>query len=316
MAVPRLGGRRRTTLLVLVLTAVSLLTLDFRGFGPLESVQEAARSVLNPLRDGASAAFDPVADAWNGITEFDDLEAENAELRARLEELEGLAITDAAASSELEELKRELDLEFLGDGQRVVARVVGGATGNFASFAVEIDKGSDDGLVEGQAVVTQAGLVGQLDRVDRTRSVVQLINDPEFTAAVRLSGSRDVGIGRGNGEDQRTFIVDQGIAIETEVVVGEAATTAGGRSRFPAGIPVGLVTAVEAADNQLERRIIVTLGADVDNLDFVSVITVAPTAPLEDDPESEADTGIDPESGAETGVESEPAATTDEGAAP
>ena len=283
MAVPRLGGRRRTTLLVLVLTAVTLLTLDFRGFGPLESSQEAVRSILNPLRDVSSAAFDPVADAWNGVTDYDELESENAELRARLEELEGIGITEAAAASELDALKQELDLDFLGDAERVVARVVGGATGNFAAFTVEIDKGSDNGLAEGQAVVTQAGLVGQLERVSRSRSVVQLINDPEFTAAVRLSGSRDVGIGRGNGDDQRTFIVDQGIEIDTDVAIGEAATTAGGRSRFPAGIPVGLVTAVEAADNQLERRVIVTLGADVDNLDFVSVITVSPTEPSPDD---------------------------------
>ncbi|MDH3706421.1 MAG: rod shape-determining protein MreC, partial [Acidimicrobiia bacterium] len=246
---------------MLVLTAVTLLTLDFRGFGPLESAQEGVRSVLNPLRDGSSAVFEPVGDAWSGIFDYGSLEDENAELRARLEELEGLGITEATAAAELEALKLELDLDFLGDGQRVVARVVGGATGNFSSFAVEIDKGSNDGLAQGQAVVTQAGLVGQLERVDRTRSVVQLINDPDFTAAVRLSGSRDVGIGRGNGDDQRTFIVDQGIEIDTEVEVGEAASTAGGRSRFPASIPVGLVTAVEAADNQLERRIIVTLGA-------------------------------------------------------
>lgn len=294
MAVPRLGGRRRTTLLVLVLTAVTLLTLDFRGFGPLESAQEGVRSVLNPLRDGSSAVFEPVGDAWNGIFDYGELQDENAELRARLEELEGLGISETAASAELEALRLELELEFLGDGQRVVARVVGGATGNFSSYAVEIDKGSSDGLAEGQAVVTQAGLVGQLERVDRTRSVVQLINDPDFTAAVRLSGSRDVGIGRGNGDDQRTFIIEQGIEIDTEVEVGEAATTAGGRSRFPAGIPVGLVTEVEAADNQLEQRIIVTLGADVDNLDFVSIITVDPSEPaVEDLAELEAEPGTD-----------------------
>ncbi|MDH4168795.1 MAG: rod shape-determining protein MreC [Acidimicrobiia bacterium] len=281
MAVPRPGGRRRTTLVLLVLTAITLLTLDLRGFGPLESMQEATRSVLNPLRDGAGSAFDPVADAWNGVTDYDDLERENATLRAQLEELQGLSIAETAALSELEALNRELDLDFLGDGDRVIARVVGGSTGNFSPFTVEIDKGSSSGLAEGQPVITEAGLVGQLVQVSRSRSVVQLINDPEFTAAVRLSGSRDVGIGRGNGEDQRTFIVDQGIAIETEVTVGEAATTAGGRSRFPAGVPVGLVSSIAAADNQLERRVIITLGADVDNLEFVSVITVAPSESAE-----------------------------------
>lgn len=283
MAVPRLGGRRRTTLLILVLAAVTLLTADFRGFGPLESAQDSVRAALNPLRRATESAFDPVADAWNGVWDYDDVVDENRELRARLNEIQGLGIEESAALSELEALKTQLDLDFLGDGQRVMARVVGGAPGNFADFAVEIDKGSSDGLAEGMAVVTEAGLVGQIVRADGSAAIVQLISDPEFTAAVRLSGSRDVGIGRGNGDDQRSFIIDQGIEIDTDVTVGEAATTAGGRSRFPAGIPVGLVRSVEPADNQLERLVVLTLGADVDNLDFVSVITVAPTEPDPDD---------------------------------
>ncbi len=283
MALPNRGGRTRYTLIVLVLSAVTLLTLDFRGFGPLESAQTGLRNILAPAQEGASALFEPLTNVWKGAFDYDDVVAENARLAEELAQIKGNTTAEAIARAELEELAKQLDLEFLGDNERVVARVVGGAVGNFNSYTVDIDKGSADGMAEGMPVVTGAGLVGQLVRVDRDRSTLQLVSDPDFNVAVKLSTSRDVGIGHGNGSDDRTLIIDSGIEAESVVSVGDTVSTAGGASRFPAGLPIGLVTDVQAGEAALGQRVIVNLGANLDRLDFVTVVLYDPEAPDTDD---------------------------------
>ncbi len=282
MALPRRSGRRRYTLLVLVLAAVTLLTLDVRGFGPLASAQSGVRNVLSPLRTGVSAVFDPVTNAWRGAFNYDDLEAENAELRSQLDALEGAAITDANARAELDALNAQLGIGYLAEVETVVARVVGSEIGNFSEFSVEIDRGSSNGLAVGMPVVTDAGVVGKLVRVDRDRSLMQLISDPEFALGVRLVSSSKIGLGHGNGSDARTLIVDQGIAADVEVAVGEAAVTGGRASLFPPGIPVGLVTGVTLEPGAEQQTVLVSLTADVSNLDFVSIVLYDASAPTDE----------------------------------
>ncbi|NNE74949.1 MAG: rod shape-determining protein MreC, partial [Acidimicrobiales bacterium] len=297
MAVSRRGGRRRYILFALMLASVTLLTLDFRGFGPLASLQSGVRTVLNPLRSGAEAVFDPVGDAWRGATGYDDLQEENARLRALLDEIRGDAISEASARAELAELNALLGIEYLDEIPGQVARVIGGSAGNFESFTVELDRGSGDGIAVDMPVVTEAGLAGRVVRVDRSRSLVQLISDPDFSVGVRFANSGEVGLGHGNGDDQRTMLVDEGVSAESEVVVGEAVTTAGGRSRFPGGVPIGVVKQLLGV-SAAEQSVAVDLSVDVDNLDFVTVVLFDPDAvpdaePLDQTPPDQTPTPPD-----------------------
>jgi hypothetical protein len=45
MALPDRSGRSRFTLALLIVTSITLLTLDFRGFGPLDAVTDGLGSV-------------------------------------------------------------------------------------------------------------------------------------------------------------------------------------------------------------------------------------------------------------------------------
>ena len=84
MAVSRRSSRSRFTLLLLVLTSITVITLDFRGQGAgvVESVRDVALDTFAPVQSVTDTVFSPVTNAWNGITNYDDLEAENARLQA------------------------------------------------------------------------------------------------------------------------------------------------------------------------------------------------------------------------------------------
>ena len=91
MALAQRTGRSRHRLVLLALTAITLLTVDLNGFGPIESAQRVVRDVLHPVTSLASTVFSPVGDAWNSVFNYGDLEDENDALRAELEELQGAA---------------------------------------------------------------------------------------------------------------------------------------------------------------------------------------------------------------------------------
>jgi len=180
-------GRARSRLMLLVLSAVTLLTLDFRSFGPLASVQRGLRAALNPLRDGTERVLQPVTDAGRGIFDYRDLKRENDALRQENEQLKGQQIQGEVDAETLKRLLEQNDIPYVGNYERVVARVVAGSVGNFDEFSVEIDKGSSSGLAVDMPVVTSAGLVGRLVEVDAHRSRVQLITSPQFAVGVRVA---------------------------------------------------------------------------------------------------------------------------------
>ena len=64
-------GRRRL-LILLVITALVLLTFDQRGNRVVDGVRTGFITVTAPLRTLARRVATPVGNAWNGLTSFDD----------------------------------------------------------------------------------------------------------------------------------------------------------------------------------------------------------------------------------------------------
>ena len=273
MAAQRSADRPRPTLLILLVAALTLLTLQFRGFQPLDAFQQGVRDILSPVRSLVDRMTDPVETAWNGIFGYEDLLMENDRLQVELARMRGRLLTDEADAELLDRLLHEVDIAY-ADLETVVVRILGTPPGNFSIHTIEVDKGSDDGLEEGMAVVTGAGLVGRLQQVDRSRSVVQLATHPDFRVGVRLVASQDEGLARGTGVDGLVRI-ESGIRTDAVVALDEVVVTSGGRSLFPADIPVGRVLDPDDGADY-GRSITVGLAARLENLSFLNVLARSP----------------------------------------
>lgn len=275
MALSRRTGRSRLTIALLVITSITLLTLDFRDSAIVSGAREVAATVFSPLRDVAETATDPFANAWNGVTGYEDLERENEQLRALVDEMRGQRVQDEDAAEQLAVLLEQLDIDWVGDIPTATARVVAGPGSNF-SRAVEIDKGSDHGLAEGMPVVTGAGLLGKLVQVTGQRSHVMLITDPDFAVGVRLVDSGVTGTAEGTGEGA-PLVVDTGLEAGSEVDEGATLTTSGSdRSTFPGFIPVGHVVGTQPGSGGLTVDLVVEPLADTSRLAFVTVLLWEP----------------------------------------
>jgi rod shape-determining protein MreC len=178
-------GRRRV-LALFVITALVLLTFDQRGNRVLDSLRTNFITITGPLRSVARVAAQPVENAWNGITRYDDLKKENDELRDRIEAQDGVAIAAEAVVVENQELKHDFGLPTLSGIERVKAEVVSGAPSNFDQ-TITINQGTRRGIKVGMPVVTSGGLVGRIEQAAPRQSVVRLLSDPESTVGVRFA---------------------------------------------------------------------------------------------------------------------------------
>jgi rod shape-determining protein MreC len=276
VAVYRRTSRSRFVLLVLVLTAITLVTLDSRanGGGALSQVRGKAQDLFAPVQDATHSVLRPVGDFFTGVVHYGDVKRENARLRDQLAKASGQQDQAAAAQRELRLLLDQQHLDFVGNIPTVSAQVVGTSSSNF-ELSVQVNRGTDNGIAVGMPVVAGAGLVGRVAEVSAKRATVLLLTDPTFSVGVRLTTSGDVGVADGTGRSGplRVDLVDPTI----KVSVGNILVTSGLQlERFPKDIPVGKVKSVRQDPGALQQVVTIDPVVDLARLEVVQVLQWSP----------------------------------------
>lgn len=270
MAVSRRTGSR-TRLTVLLLASITLLTVGVSDAPVVSDVREATSVVTGPVHAAADTVTRPFRNAWQGVTNYDDLERENDRLRDEIAAVEAGEVRATDAETQLAELSEALDLPYVDNIPTVAARVTSGPLSNF-STALEIDKGTDDGVAVDMPVVTGAGLVGRISRATRSSATVELATTPDVRVGVRVVPGGELGTARGRGEGE-ALRVDTSIDPDSDVAEGTDVVTSGvDRSLYPAGIPVGQVSNTATGSGGLALDLSVEPLVDMEKLSFVSVL--------------------------------------------
>lgn len=274
MAVSRRTSRPRFTLGLIVLTAITLITLDYRadGGGVTGSVRGAARTVLSPVGDAFGFALTPVGNAVGGVLDFGRVRHENARLRDELAQGRSDVIAAQDAARQLKTLQDEIGISSPGDIPSVAARVTGSSP-SVLQFTLEIDKGSNDGIARRMPVVSGGALIGRIVRVTSSRSTVRLLSDPSLSVGVRLSRTGDLGVATGDGGDLVISLVEP----TTEVKTGDSLVTSGlQQSEYPPGLPVGAVKSAKRDQSGLAQSVRARPVVNLRRLSFVRVLQWSP----------------------------------------
>jgi rod shape-determining protein MreC len=277
VAVYRRSRRHRFVLVLLALTSVTVLTLDYRGggTGALESVRSTARDAFAPIQSAADHAVSPVAGLFDTVIHYGDLKSQNAALRRQLDAARADAIRGADADRERQGLLALQGLDYAGGLASVPARVVSSTPTNF-QLTITLDHGTDSKLAVGMPVVTNAGLVGRVTEVSKLRSTVLLITDPSSNIGVRLANSGKTGVvkGSGAGAPLPMDLID----VDVPVAPDEPVVTSGlEKGLFPPQIPVGRVRSAKAPPGALQQDILVDPSVDLGSLEFVRVLLWTPS---------------------------------------
>ena len=276
MAVYRRNARPRFVLLVLVLAAITLVTLDARGYGGglLERVRSRAHDVCAPVQGATHSALRPVGDFFTGVLHYGDVKRENARLRDQLAAVRGQQDQAAAAQRELQLLLDQEHLAFVGQIPTVAAEVVDASSSNF-ELSVQVNRGTDNGVAVGMPVVGSAGLVGRVIGVSARRATVLLVTDPTFSVGVRLTATGDTAVADGTGRDS-PMRVDL-VAPTAKIASGDILVTSGLQlERFPKDIPVGKVRSVKETPGALQQSVTLDPAVDLGRLEFVQILQWSP----------------------------------------
>ncbi len=208
--------------------------------------------ITAPVQYAVVWSIDGLTGTWKSYVYLVGLHDENRQLEREVLELRRRNALLTESALENQRLKKLLHMRADYGGLKVVAaRVIGVGTSPLAR-TIRIYAGADQGLQEGDAVVSGSGLVGRVEAVSGGYAEVRLVVDGRSAVDVVIQRSRARGIVRGRGEDELCSV--DYLVRTADVKVGDKVVTSGVGSMFPAGLLVGVIESVTSPDVGVFRK--------------------------------------------------------------
>jgi len=260
--------RNLAVIAAVVVAALLLMFADTRGW--LNAPKRVADAVVSPVSSaltslGMGIGSDKPGGDLSLRRQLDEVTAERDALLAENAKLKEL-------SSEVENLRQQLNFqESRPDLTYVTAEVISRDPESREKFVI-INRGSDDGLQVGMAVVSPNFLVGQITEVEAHRAKVLLIIDSGFQTGGRLQMARAEGIVYGLWQEGGRVEMRH-IPYDVNIDDREVVVTSGKSAGIPEGLVVGKVMEIKKDQAKNETVVEILPLVNFDNLESVTVIT-------------------------------------------
>jgi rod shape-determining protein MreC len=263
---PLLASRqaRRRGITFTILVAITLLLMAFSANPYVREFQNGLTFALRPFQGAIAGAAESVAGVAGALGEIDRLRGENVTLRDENERLRN------------EQLTALVQLQSGLDHATVATRVIGRETLDTRRVVI-LDKGTDDGIEEGDVLIVQGGaLAGRVTDTGPNFAKATLISDSASTVVGQLSESGKSGEVTGQAGGvlvMRNIDSAVPIAIDEEVFTAGIEVNAGIRSPYPKGLVIGSVVDVQRDANAVVQTAFLAPAADLDSFELGLVIT-------------------------------------------
>ncbi|BCZ59625.1 cell shape-determining protein MreC [Serratia marcescens] len=234
-----------------VIAAIGLIVADSRlgTFVKIRNYMDTAVSPFYFLANGPRKVLDSVSET---LATRQQLELENRALRQELLLKNSDILLLGQFKQENARLRELLGSPLRQDEHKMVTQVISTGSDPYSDQVV-IDKGSDNGVYEGQPVISDKGVVGQVVAVAKVTSRVLLICDASHALPIQVlrNDIRVIAAGSGCADDLQL----EHLPNNTDIRVGDVLVTSGLGGRFPEGYPVAVVSSVKV-DNQRAYTVI------------------------------------------------------------
>jgi rod shape-determining protein MreC len=254
---------------VIVLIAVNIILLSvsnrrYQSYGP----GRIAISLIAPLQEVVSRSIRFVKDIWVHYFFLVETAKENDNYKKLLSH----AVERNNMYKELKlsnsRLRSLLDFQKTITNKIIAAEVIGKDPSPWFK-TIMINKGKDDGVKKGSAVVIPEGIVGQVAEVSLHNSKVLLIIDPNSAVDALVQRSRARGIIKGGFSDQCVF---KYVLRKKGVAVGDTVVSSGLDGVFLKGFRVGQVSGVVKPNSGIFQEVTVTPCVDFEKLEEVLIV--------------------------------------------
>lgn len=245
----RHGPSPLARLAISVTLSLTLLVSDSH-FGLMERARDGLSVVLYPLQWAVNLPVAAVRHAGDFFVTQTELKRENDALKNRALVLSAEVARLQAAQRDLAELRTTAALRVQHNGQGQIAEVLYTGRDPF-SHKIIIDQGDNAGLKNGQPVLDDSGLIGQVTRVQPLSAEVTLLTDKHQMVPVMIerNGVRAILYGYGGGIELRY------LPQSADIRPGDRLVTSGIDGLYPSGIPVAKVGRVDRQSTNAFARV-------------------------------------------------------------
>ena len=160
-------------------------------------------------------------------------------------------------------------------------------SGNPYRHSIVIDKGTRDGVYDGQSLIDDAGVVGQVIDAGLLSAQSVLISDPDHALPVEVNrnGLRTIAVGTGEYDRLDLPFLPNNADIEE----GDLLVTSGLGGAFPAGYPVATVSSITRVPAAPFADVSATPAAALDQVREVMLVWSSRQDPVAEAAEGSAD---------------------------
>jgi rod shape-determining protein MreC len=265
------GLRLGLTVLAVVLLIVLIKGTSENKVGVFGSVTGEIRK---PFQSTITSIVNWFEKGYNRIFKYDELVAENEQLKKRLAEAESQIDANEQAIKENEQLKTLLQFKNThSDYELELVQVTDRSSSNWSS-SITINRGSNNNISVGNTIITEEGyLVGQVTEVGANWATVCTIIDPSMKIGAKTIESSATGVVQGDFNLLRSNQTRLSyIGSNDKVFEGDRVITTGSGGVFPEGLVIGTITEIASDAGGQEKYAIVSPSCDISNLTLLFVI--------------------------------------------
>jgi rod shape-determining protein MreC len=236
----------RTTGLLLRCVLYSLLALGLiivdKRYDHLGRIRRVLSVVAYPVQIAVASPFEGWDWFRESVSSRATLRADKAKLESELRLAQFRLQRYEALEAESQRLRALRDSTAGVTDRFVIGDVMDVDLDAFRA-RVLVDKGAQDGVFVGQAVLDAGGVFGQVARVGQLTAEVILVSDPTHAIPVQINrnGVRTIAVGTGDtGRLKLPYL-----PTSADVIAGDLLVTSGLGGGFPAGYPVGTVAEIK-----------------------------------------------------------------------
>jgi len=255
--------------LVLVLFCSALLVFFDHKMGSFETARGFLQSMVSPLQYIATTPKQLMNWASENLVTRNNLIKQNQEYKINELRFHEQLMQLDNIKQENERLRLLLASPLKVDIKKMVAEVLSVDSDPY-THQVVINRGANDGVYEGQPVLDDQGIIGQIQHVGTISSRVILITDVTHAVPVRIRRNGIRVTATGTGQIDR--LIHNFVPHSVDIRKNDMLVTSGLGGKYPEGYPVAKITLVNQDESRTFAQVYSEPVAKIDRLRYLLLL--------------------------------------------
>ncbi|GAD88160.1 rod shape-determining protein MreC [Vibrio halioticoli NBRC 102217] len=262
------GPSLQLRLFFAVLLSASLMLADSR-LDTFSNVRYVLNSSVAPIQYLADLPRSMFGKLYEQVSSKQQLLSTNKALREQLLKMNSELSLLSQYKEENQRFRKLLGSSFVRDEKKVVTEVMAVDASSYHQ-QIMIDKGRVDGVYQGQPVINENGIVGQVTEVGAHNSRVLLLTDANAAIPVQVIRNDIRVIAAGSGDLTQMHL--QHIPSNFDIQEGDVLVSSGLGGVYPEGYPVATVNKVQIDNHQPFSTITAIPAVDFGRLRYLLLV--------------------------------------------